>query len=192
MCFESRELLAVPVGNLAASPALLSPCPARWPPGHPASPLTCCLPAPALPCHRPALPCPAPPYPADEVEARAQEIEDDDKQRLEAAVPEAQPAGLLESAGCEHLSESAEPEPVQCSAVAPGALVCPICVGESFWPTSELSSNSCWVSVLAHAALLPRPMSLLPLFTRCFLPPLQGWARPTLLTPCAARATSCF
>jgi hypothetical protein len=64
----------------------------RWPPSFPLVDLM-------------APPCPALVCPADEFEARAKQIDDDVKHRLEAAVPEAQPAGLLESAGCEHLSE---------------------------------------------------------------------------------------
>lgn len=42
-------------------------------------------------------------YTAEEFEERAKQIDHEEQQRLESAVPVEQPAGLLESAGCEHL-----------------------------------------------------------------------------------------
>ena len=42
---------------------------------------------------------------AEEFEERAKQIDLEEQQRLEAAEPTEAPAGLLESAGCEHLSE---------------------------------------------------------------------------------------
>ena len=44
-------------------------------------------------------------YTADEFVEAAKAIEADEKARLDAAAPAAEPAGLLDSAGCEHLSE---------------------------------------------------------------------------------------
>lgn len=44
---------------------------------------------------------------AEEFEERAKQIDHEEQQRLESAVPVEQPAGLLESAGCEHLREGA-------------------------------------------------------------------------------------
>ncbi|KAL4428055.1 hypothetical protein ABPG75_002144 [Micractinium tetrahymenae] len=42
-------------------------------------------------------------YTAEEFEERAKQIESEEQERLDRALPAAQPAGLLESAGCEHL-----------------------------------------------------------------------------------------
>lgn len=66
-----------------------------------------------LPCTGPALllllTCLAPTHPSsfisDEFEERAKQIEHEETQRLESAPPTDAPAGLLESAGCEHLRE---------------------------------------------------------------------------------------
>lgn len=43
---------------------------------------------------------------AEEFEERAKQIEHEEQERLDNALPAAQPVGLLESAGCEHLREA--------------------------------------------------------------------------------------
>ena len=51
----------------------------------------------------------SPPLVAEEFEERAKQIDLEEQQRLEAAEPTEAPAGLLESAGCEHTTTTSDP-----------------------------------------------------------------------------------
>lgn len=70
----------------------------------------------------------APTTPPDEFEERAKQIEQEETQRLETAPPTDAPAGLLESAGCEHLREWQRG-------------IDGLLAGHSFHPLAEVSSG---------------------------------------------------
>lgn len=130
----------------------------------------------ALRLARPDLAChlPPPPSSADEFEERAKQIEAEEAARLEAAAPTAAPAGLLESAGCEHLREW---------------------LG-GYWGSGRNRSGT---ALLPHAAasdgaacyMTAAAATSCALAGNPFPSPLpQARARRTLRTPCAGPATS--
>lgn len=97
-----------------------------------------CLQTPCLRLERPLHSRPPSPAASDEFEERAKQIDHEETQRLESAAPAETPAGLLESAGCEHLSEQAfgglVAQPVALPACLSG------CVAE-LWPGPPLPAQ---------------------------------------------------